>query len=123
MKPKDIFGLAVRLLGLWFLYLGMRAMIPLLDLGAIEAAGMGDIVNAILPVVFDFAVAWWLLGGRLLTRLAYPEPPGISSHALPQARQASPAPTSPPSPESANTDSVDKKLAALVDNPNTDRST
>lgn len=123
MKPKDIFGLAVRLLGLWFLYLGMRAMIPLLDLGAIEAAGTGDIINAILPVVFDFAVAGWLLGGRLLTRLAYPEPPGISSHALPQARHASPAPTSPPSPELANTDMVDKKLAALVDSPNTDRPT
>ena len=36
---KDIFGLAVRLLGLLFLYFGLSAVPPLLDLGAIETAG------------------------------------------------------------------------------------
>ena len=70
MKPRDIFGLAVRLLGLFFLYLGLRAVTPMLDLGAIGTASKSDIINAILPIVFNLAVAWWLLGGGLLMRRA-----------------------------------------------------
>ena len=69
---KDIFGLAVRLLGLVFLYLGLRAVTPMLDLGAIETAGKSDLITAILPIFFNLAVAWWLLGGGSLIRRAYP---------------------------------------------------
>ena len=76
---KDIFTLAVRLLGLVFLYLGLSAVTPLLDFGAIETADKSDLITAILPIVFNLAVAWWLLGGGLLIRRAYPETPGISS--------------------------------------------
>ena len=60
---KDIFTLAVRLLGLVFLYLGLSAVTPLLDFGAIETAAKSDLITAILPIVFNLAVAWWLLGG------------------------------------------------------------
>ena len=123
MKPKDIFGLAVRLLGLWFLYLGIRAVMPLLDLGAIETAGKSDILNAILPIVFNLAVAWWLLGGGLLVRRAYPEAPRISGDTLPQARPVPPAPAPAPSPELANMAAAENKLAALVEKPNINRST
>ena len=60
---KDIFTLAVRLLGLVFLYLGLSAVTPLLDFSAIETAAKSDLITAILPIVFNLAVAWWLLGG------------------------------------------------------------
>jgi hypothetical protein len=123
MKPKDIFGLAVRLLGLWFLYLGIRAIMPVLDLGAIETAGKSDILNAILPIGFNLAVAWWLLGGGLLVRRAYPETPRISSDSLPQARPVPPTPTPAPSPELSNMAAAENKLAALVEKPNINRST
>src|ERR1017187_9802129 len=87
MKPRDIFGLAVRLLGLFFLYLGLRAVSPVLDLEAIENAGKSDIMNAILPIAFNLLVAWWLLGGGLLMRRAYPEASKISNHSHPRAEQ------------------------------------
>ncbi len=117
MKPRDIFGLAVRLLGLLFLYLGLRAITPLLDLGAIETAGKSDIINAILPIVFNFAVAWWLLGGGLLLRRAYPETPRILSHARPQPEQEVPASKPAQAEELTDLDRAEQKLAPLVDRP------
>ena len=95
----------------------------MLDLGAIETAGKGDIIDAILPVVFNLTVAWWLLGGGWLMRRAYPEAPGISDHAVPMARREMPATAPSSSPELANMDTAEKKLEALVEIPNTSRST
>ena len=121
MKPngifKDIFGLAVRLLGLVFLYFGLRAVLPMLDLGAIETAGKGDILNAILPVVFNLAIAWWLIGGGLLVRRAYPEAPRIldDSHSRPE-RGVSES-KSIPSRSAADVETAEKKLASLVGKP------
>jgi len=114
---RDIFGLAVRLLGLVFLYLGLRAVAPLLDLGALETAGKSDILTAILPIVFNLAVAWWLLGGGLLIRRAYPESSNISP--LSDAREEGAASATRPTHAEGMTDedATDKKLARLVEKP------
>ncbi|HLX95614.1 MAG TPA: hypothetical protein VKU37_07710 [Verrucomicrobiae bacterium] len=118
---KDIFSLAVRLLGLFFLYLGLSAVTPLLDFSAIQTANAGDIINALLPVIFNLLVAWWLLGGRWLIRRAYPETsrisppapapkPGALSTAVPAQSQRTP-----------DMEIADKKLAALVEKPKDDQ--
>jgi hypothetical protein len=117
---KDIFTLAVRLLGLVFLYLGLSAVTPLLDFGAIETAAKSDLVTAILPIVFNLAVAWWLLGGGLLIRRAYPETPEISAPSPAQREEAMPATTSPSLKRTTEMDAADKKLAALVEKPKDD---
>ena len=87
MKPRDIFGLAVRVLGLIFLYLGLRSVPSVLDLEAIENAGKSDIINAMLPIAFNLLVAWWLMGGGLLMRRAYPDASKTSNHSHPQAER------------------------------------
>jgi hypothetical protein len=120
MKSRDIFGLAVRLLGLVFLYLGLRAVSPMLDLGAIESAGKIDIINAILPIAFNLLVAWWLLGGGLLVRRAYPEAPKILDHSHSRAERGTPAANSTQSQELTDMDRAEKKLAALVEKPKDD---
>jgi hypothetical protein len=121
MKPrdlfKDIFGLAVRLLGLVFLYFGLNAVLPILDLGAIETAGKGDILNAILPVAFNLAVAWWLLGGGLLVRRAYPEAPGILDDSRSPSERGMLESKSDPSPGTTDMATAEKKLASLVGKP------
>ncbi|MGA9453428.1 MAG: hypothetical protein WBW41_19045 [Verrucomicrobiia bacterium] len=114
---KDIFGLAVRLLGLLFLYFGLSAVPPLLDLGAIETAGKSDILNALLPMVFNLAVAWWLIGGGLLIRRAYPEASRISPHS--QVAEEGAVQTTKPiqSQGMADTETAERKLASLVGKP------
>jgi hypothetical protein len=121
MKPRDIFGLAVRLLGLFFLYLGLRAVSPVLDLEAIENAGKSDIINAILPIAFNLLVAWWLLGGGLLVRRAYPEAPKISDHSPSQVERGTPVANPTQSQKLTNMDRAEKKLASLVEKPKDDR--
>ncbi len=121
MKPrdlfKDIFGLAVRLLGLVFLYFGLSAVPPLLDFGAIETVGRGDLLNTILPIVFNLAVAWWLMGGGLLIRRAYPEASKISDNSHSQVERGAPGLKSIPPRASADMETAEKKLASLVGKP------
>ena len=117
---KDIFTLAVRLLGLVFLYLGLSAVTPLLDFSAIETAAKSDLITAILPIVFNLAVAWWLLGGGALIRRAYPETPEISSPSPAQREAAVPAATSTSPKRTADMEAADQKLAALVEKPKDD---
>jgi len=66
MKAPEIFGLIVRLLGLFFFYRAIE-ILPML-------AGM----NSPLPIFYigmHFVLAWWLIGGaKQLTQRAYPEP-------------------------------------------------
>jgi len=68
MKPKDIFSLTVRLLGLFFLYLAVRAV------AVIFSAPPGEIVmGGILSGALFVGVGWWLLGGAsMLMERAYP---------------------------------------------------
>jgi len=117
MKPRDMFGLAVRLLGLWFLYLGLRAVTPLLDLGAIRMASGDDIINAILPVVFNLVVAGWLLSGGLLVRWAYPESRKMPDAFPLQSKAVPPPPESDPSPKLTDMERTEKRLASLVEQP------
>jgi hypothetical protein len=117
MKPRDIFGLAVRLLGVWFLYLGLRGVTLLLDLGAIETASKSDLINAILPIAFNLLVAWWLLGGGGLVRRAYPETLKNSDRSHSQAEPEAPATHSTRSQELTDMDKAEKKLAPLVEKP------
>lgn len=114
MKPRDIFGLAVRLLGLFFLYLGLKAVTPLLDLGAIETAGKSDLVTAILPIVFNLLVAWWLLSGGWLVRRAYPEGMKNSDCSPSQAERRAPATHSTRSQKSKEIEQAEQLLAPLV---------
>jgi hypothetical protein len=114
---KDIFSLAVRLLGLVFLYLGLSAVTPLLDFTAIQTAGAGDLITVILPIVFNLLVAWWLLGGGFLIRRAYPEASRISPYS-PAAEAGAASTAKPTQPQRApGLDAADKKLAALVEKP------
>ena len=117
MKPRDIFGLAVRLLGVFFLYLGLRGVPPLLDLGVIETAGKNDIINAILPIAFHLLVAWWLLGGGALVRRAYPETLKDLDRPASQAGRESPTVHSLRPQELTDMDKAEKKLAGLVEKP------
>lgn len=112
---KDIFALAVRLLGLVFLYLSLSAVTPLLDFGALETAAKSDLITAILPIVFNLVVAWWLLGGGVLIRRAYPETSASSDAAPAQREEAVPATTSASPKGTTDMDAADKKLAALVE--------
>lgn len=120
MKPrnifKDTFGLAVRLLGLYFLYTGLKDLDvqTLMDLPTLKNDSLEDIITAILPVMFNLAVAWWLLGSKMLIRRAYAESPRISEQFHSQPERV--APVSKPDQPQGLTDmeTAEKKLAALV---------
>lgn len=115
---KGIFGLAVRLLGLVFIYFGLSDVQPLLDLGALETAAKSDIITAILPILFNLAVGWWLIGGGLLIRRAYPEGSRIFPRARTQGKDAAPVVR----PEATmGMEAADKKLAPLVETPKENR--
>lgn len=118
---KGIFGLAVRLLGLVFLYLGLSAVPSLLDLGALETAARSDIFTAVLPIVFNLAVGWWLIGGGLLIRRAYPEASGLSRYAQRQEQNGVSASKPDESQGMAEMDAAEKKLESLVEKQKDDR--
>ena len=72
MKPKDIFGLAVRILGLVILYhllLDVPAIIPFFAGGNLVQIGLG-----LVGIAAALSVIWWLIGGApVLMCRAYPE--------------------------------------------------
>jgi hypothetical protein len=115
--PRDAFGLAVRLVGLYFLYLGLAAITQLLGSDIIENPDKTDVINGLLPIVFDLAVGWWLLGGGFLIRRAYPETLKASENLPAQIKQTTPSPESAPSPELTGMEQAEKKLTALVEKP------
>ena len=112
---KGIFGLAVRLLGLVFLYFGLSAIPPLLDMGAIETAAGSDIVTAVLPVVFNLLVAWWLIGGGMLVRRAYPEAFRTAPHPGRRGESTESQIQTGHTPGSSAMEAADKKLESLVE--------
>jgi hypothetical protein len=72
MKPKDIFLLAVRLLGLVFLYHGLSSLPTVMQLFFTKS--IANYVIGVILVMWPLAVAWYLIGGApLLMNLAYPE--------------------------------------------------
>lgn len=110
---KGIFALAVRLLGLVFLYFGLSAVPALLDWGALETAAKSDIITAVLPIVFNLAIGWWLIGGRLLIRRAYPEAFQYSRYPKKEETKAQTAVE--PEPGAGDMNAADKKLESLVE--------
>lgn len=76
MKPRDIFGLIIRLVGLIFVYesaekvpLAFTAIFP----GFRTISWIG-FLSALFMVGWPIAVAYWLLrGAPPVSRLAYPE--------------------------------------------------
>jgi len=88
MKPKEIFNLAIRLLGLFFVYLGFKA-VPMV---------FWDGGRSLLFVACYFAVAWWLIGGaELLMSRAYPDSDlsSLPGH-IPEPPARNPTPGPPP---------------------------
>ncbi len=84
MRMRDIFELAVRLLGLVFLYHGLVALPTALPMVWTSMLGVQlvGLLFGIAVAVWPLLVAYWLLGGaQLLVRMAYPE--GISASTMP----------------------------------------
>jgi len=86
MKAKDVFGLIVRLTGLWFLYQGLSG-VPTAIAGIFPVFPhfyARNIVPSLLLVGWPLLLGYWFLrGAPPLARLAYPEesgpqPPGRS---------------------------------------------
>ena len=79
MKPYDILKLAVRLLGLVFLYQGLQALPGgvLQFCGAISDRNFERLFMSFAMVGWPLLVACWLLrGARLIMRVAYPDAVG-----------------------------------------------
>jgi hypothetical protein len=120
MKPRDIFGLAVRLLGLYFLYLGLNAITQLLSsdiADTVKNPDKTDLIDGLLPILFDLIVGGSLLKGGWLIRWAYPETSKVSENLPAQIKRTTPSPESVPSPQLTGMDQAEKKLAALVEKP------
>ena len=74
MKSREIFKLAVRLLGLVFLYHGLFALPATLValIPTARAAGSGDIVLVFIIQIWPLVLAYWLVrGAPLLVKIAY----------------------------------------------------
>jgi succinate dehydrogenase hydrophobic anchor subunit len=72
MKPSEIFKLAIRILGLVFLYHGLMGL-PTIFTFFISMSPVGILLNIVM-VVWPLVVAWWLIGGApLLLHRAYPD--------------------------------------------------
>ena len=124
LKPpyKDIFILAIRLLGLYFIYFGLKDLdVPaFMDVTILKGDNLDDVVSTLLPVVFNLAVAWLLLGNYFLVRRAYPEPTKLSER-FPLPGETGVLAAKPPEPPGANELEVaEKKLASLVGKPKPD---
>jgi hypothetical protein len=81
MKPQDILKLAVRLLGLIFLYQGLQALPTALVqfCAAIRIMNSGMILTSVMFAGWPLLVAYWLLrGASLIMRTAYPDSEGRS---------------------------------------------
>ncbi len=80
MKPSDLFKLAVRVLGLLFLYQAVLTfcnLLPLLTAPAVR--GMAAVKptwgNYLAILLLISAAAWCFFGAPPIQRLAYPEDP------------------------------------------------
>jgi len=73
MNPKSIFSLAVRILGLFFLFRGLMALPAILSI--FPAGSFGNFLNNLVAIAWPFVVAYWLIqGAPILVRIAYPNP-------------------------------------------------
>ncbi|MCD6050618.1 MAG: hypothetical protein K0Q55_2021 [Verrucomicrobia bacterium] len=86
MKPPEIFKIALRILGLVFLYHGL-IQLPMTIVQIISAFANRNVPQALFTLImlsWPLLLAWWLLrGAPLLVRLAYPETKTTSPDTLP----------------------------------------
>lgn len=77
MKPKDIFGLIVRLVGLYFLYKATATCADVLGMYFMSGSVPGGIKfsgNVIFSVILNLLAALWFFKGvPPYSRWAYPE--------------------------------------------------
>jgi hypothetical protein len=71
MTPKSVFSLAVRVLGLVFLFRGLSALPELLSI--FSTGSVRSSLGIIIMIAWPLLVALWLIrGAPLLIRIAYP---------------------------------------------------
>jgi ABC-type sulfate transport system permease component len=71
MKPRDIFGLILRLMGLLFIYNALDK-VPLAISSLRASFGMG-LYTTLMIVVWPLLIAFWLFrGAPPISRMAYP---------------------------------------------------
>jgi hypothetical protein len=74
MNPKSTFILAVRILGLVFLFRGLAALPSLLSI--FSSGSFGNFFSEIVMIAWPFVVAFWLVrGAPLLVHVAYQNSP------------------------------------------------
>ena len=116
---KEIFRLAVRLTGLFFLCIGLKDLVVQTFMVLAQARGtpLINIVSNFLPVAFTLTVAFWLLRGNWLIRMAYPEKkqPRIFNGQV--ASSTEPDSTTPPTKKLSEMEVAERKLADLVKKP------
>jgi hypothetical protein len=72
MNPKSIFSVAVRLLGLVFLFRGLSNLPDILTI--FSAGSVWNFINAAVALTWPFIVAYWLIrGAPLVVHTAYPD--------------------------------------------------
>jgi hypothetical protein len=70
MTPKSVFGLAVRVLGLVFLYRGLSALPEILSI--FSTGSFRSSLGIIIMIAWPLLLAFWLIrGAPLLIRIAY----------------------------------------------------
>jgi hypothetical protein len=115
---KEIFGLVIRLLGVYFLWAGLADLnVPALtNVQMIQSDQWTDVVSAILPAAFNLIVARWLIGGSL-TRIAYPRELPTVAHTYMTSRPDKPTEGEAKVNESSaltGMEQANQKLASLV---------
>jgi hypothetical protein len=71
MTPKSAFSLAVRILGLVFLFRGLAALPSVLSI--FSSGSFGNFVSEVVMLAWPFVVAFWLIqGASILVHIAYP---------------------------------------------------
>ncbi len=113
---KEIFRLAVRLTGLFFLCIGLKDLVvqSFMVLAQARSTPLINIVTNFLPVAFTLTVAIWLLRGNWLIRMAYPETGKISQPVLPVVQPTEPETVTAAAPKLSDMEIAEQKLEALV---------
>jgi len=113
---KEIFRLAVRLTGLFFLCIGLKDLVvqTFMVLAQVRGTPLINIVSNFLPVAFTLTVAIWLLRGNWLIRMAYPETGKIRQPVMPVVQPTEPETVTSAAPKLSDMEIAEQKLAALV---------
>ena len=113
---QEIFRLAVRLTGLFFLCIGLKDLVVQTFMVLVQLRGtpLSNILSNFLPVVFTLTVAFWLLRGNWLIRMAYPEAGTIRQPMSPIIPSTKPAAAGITTQQLSEMEIAEQKLAALV---------